>query len=272
MCILFWKLCITMLFCDLEGFFLPTIAACSFFRSLRDHSLRHRSARPVVTYVCASQWTLATVPMITCDFAGRSRGMIVPTLDDLTLVISVTLLCPLGRTPHANISTTCMLCIALQHEGDRSPLQRRWTRQVTFAANHQTCTYKSHSHGGTTDSTQSPLAIDTIDTEGNKSYRATRTKMHWISFNQFSFQLVLSLCQISHWPSPQTCTYKGHKHTDHGATNRSSLSTQSSRNMRQMLFACFFLSMVLPLRQTSRLPSPREGNLQRSHTPNAQCL
>ena len=102
--------------------------------------------------------------------------MIVPTLDDLTLIISVTLLCPLGRMPRANVSTTCMLCIVLQHGRDCSPLQRRWIWQVPFAADHQTYTYTSHSHGGTTDSTQSPLSIDAIDTKDNESFRATRTK------------------------------------------------------------------------------------------------
>ena len=157
-----------MLFCHPEGFFLPTVATFSFFGSLRDHSSRHRSARPLGTCMRASQSTLATVPAITCDFACRSHGMVVPTLDDLTLVALVTLMCPSQYMARVDVITACLLCIALQLGRYRSPLQRRRTQEVTFATNHQTGTYTSHSHGGIADSTQSPLAIDAIDTKGNK--------------------------------------------------------------------------------------------------------
>ena len=68
---------------------------------------------PAACYLLARfPWTLATIQAITCDFASQSRCNIVPTLDDLTLVISVTLLCPLGRTPHALTSAQHACCAA----------------------------------------------------------------------------------------------------------------------------------------------------------------
>ena len=68
-------------------------------------------SRPLLAAcLLASPWTLAIVQAITCDFASQSRCNIVPTLDDLTLVISVTLLCPLGRTPHALTSAQHACC------------------------------------------------------------------------------------------------------------------------------------------------------------------
>ena len=56
------------------------------------------------------------------------------------------------------------------------------------------------------------------------------------------------------------------------STSRSSTSTECSRRMRQTPSTWFFLSMVLPLRRVSRLPSPQAGKPQRSHTHSAQCL
>ena len=213
-----------MLFRHLEWFFLPTVDACSFFGPLRDHSLRHRSVRLLATHACASQSTLATVPTTTCHFAWRSRGVIVQTLDDLILVISVTPLCPLGRTPHADVSIACMLCIALQHGRDHSPLQRRWTRQVTFAADQQTRTYTSHSHGGLTESTQSSLAINAIETKENESFRATRTECTGSHSTSFPFHGCF-LCAKYH-----VCLY--HRHARAKSTNTQPIVPLVARQYR----------------------------------------
>ena len=92
-----------------------------------------------------SQWTLAIVTTITCNFAWQSHSSIVSTLDDLTNVASVTLMCPFWCTPHANVSIACVLCIALQHRHNHSLLQHKGTQQV--------CSHTHHSFGGTTTST-----------------------------------------------------------------------------------------------------------------------
>ena len=55
----------------------------------------------LATHLRVSKWTLATVTMITCNFAWQSPNSIVPTLVDFTLVISITLMCPVHHTPHA---------------------------------------------------------------------------------------------------------------------------------------------------------------------------
>ena len=58
--------------------------------------------KPLVACCSLARFSMSTGGncMITRDFASQSRYMIVLTLDDLTLVMSVTLMCPLLHTAH----------------------------------------------------------------------------------------------------------------------------------------------------------------------------
>ena len=51
----------------------------------------------------------------------------------------------------------------------------------------------SNSHYDITDSTHSLLAIDAIHKQYSESFIATKTKAHWISFDQCFLSLVLPL-------------------------------------------------------------------------------
>ena len=75
--------------------------------------LTSQAHSPLATHACASQWTLAIVLGIICDFASQSHNTIVPTLGDLPPIASTTLMCPLYYMGGADVSTTCVLC-ALQ--------------------------------------------------------------------------------------------------------------------------------------------------------------
>ena len=77
---------------------------------LRGSFLVAQSHLLLAAHLGVSQWTLATVTAITCKFAWRLRNNIVPTLDDLMLGISVTLMCPIHHTPHALTSPQPACC------------------------------------------------------------------------------------------------------------------------------------------------------------------
>ena len=137
--------------------------------------LASQAHSPLATHACASQWTLAIVLAIICDFASQSHNTIVPTLGDLPPIASTTLMCPLYYVGCADVSTTCVLCAA-------AALAR--LLPTPRQGNTATCTFARHSTSGTTDSTaQNVKTTRNNDPSTHRARRAfipTRERMSQI--------------------------------------------------------------------------------------------
>ena len=83
---------------------------------LEDHSSPRGSSLPLFACACICSWTLAILDVITWNSMLRSHRMIIQTLDDVTAVISVTLMCLLRNAAQ-------QLCCAAQAAAcnDRPP-------------------------------------------------------------------------------------------------------------------------------------------------------
>ena len=143
-----------------------------------------------------------------------------------------------------HISTACVLCSALQHGRDCSPLQRWGPGLNSCATNQKTYAQVGHSYRNITDSA---LLTPPVTPEHSEFSTVTKAKARCIISDQFFALLLLRLCQISRLLSPQTCTRKEHKHIVHVFTGESSPSTQPYRRMRQLLSVYFSCKLVLPL-------------------------
>ena len=134
--------------------------------------------------------------MITCSFAWRSRGSIVPTLDDVTNVGSITLMCQLGRAPHADISTAGARLFSTPTEVDTAKHLCRKSEDLHLSRSLLYC--------NVTDSPHFPLAIDAVDIQYNAFITITKANTRCILSDQFILSPVLPLHQIPRLPSPQT--------------------------------------------------------------------
>ena len=88
---------------------------------LEDHFSPRESSLPLSVRSCICSWTLATIDAITCDSMLRLHGMIVQTLDDVTHIVSVTLMYPLRHVACIDSNTAVVLCSTLQHARNCPP-------------------------------------------------------------------------------------------------------------------------------------------------------
>ena len=103
-----------------------------------------------------------------------------------------------------------MLCIALQYRCAWSPLQCKWTRQVSFAIGHRTYVCTSHSHRNIADSTQSLLCQRYKTMRRSQQRRQERTELHPTSLS-FYCCFLSTKCHVSF--SQESERYIGHTHT-----------------------------------------------------------
>ena len=136
-----------------------------------------------------------------CNFAWQSHGRIVPILNNLTLIASVTLTCPLLYKACADNIILRMLCFTLQHGHACSPLHSKWTQQVSFAVGHKTYTCMSHSHWNITNSICFSLAIVTIMQQYSKSFTKPKTRCTEL-FTLICLSMAFALCSTSQLYSP----------------------------------------------------------------------
>lgn len=136
--------------------------------------------------------------------------MIVPTLDDLTNILSVTLMCPVRCTPHVDVSISCVLCITLQHWHDHCLLHHKQTRQNACDANHNTCTRAGLSYRNITDFA---LLAPPVTPKHSESFTQMRTKRGGVHPIVFS-SLVPPLHRASHLLLPWAhATQRSHIHS-----------------------------------------------------------